>query len=299
VELRDLRYFLACLEHGGVTAAARTVHAAQPTLSHALARLEREAGMRLVERRAGDRLRATPAGRLLAVRARAALAAVDGFPDDVAALEGLARGELHVAAIQSLNATLVPAPLAAFTARHAGVEVRIRTYHAEAVADAIRQGREEIGLVAGAPPETLAELEVRRLYQERFVAIVHRKDPLAGKRQVPVAALRDRPLALVLSGTYTGTVIHSACERAGFIPRVALTLDSAEGLREVVRAGGGITILPEGYLPAGDRDLRSVRLVDPVPVRDVLVLRSPTRVASRAAQAFLELLFAWASQRRK
>jgi DNA-binding transcriptional LysR family regulator len=298
VELRDLRYFLGCLEHGGVTAAARALHAAQPTLSHALRRLEREAGTALFERRAGDRLRATPAGRLLAARARAALAAVDGFGDDVAALAGLARGELRIAAIQSLNATLLPSPLAAFSAAHPGIEIRVRTYPAEAVADAIRQGREELGLVAGAPPESLARLEVRRLYQERFVAIVHRLDPLARQKQVPVAALRDRPLALVPSSTYTGAVIHSACERAGFIPRVAVTLDSGEGLREVVRAGRGVTILPERYLAPGDRELRSVRLVDPVPVRDVLALRHPGHEIARAAGAFLELLATSAQARR-
>jgi DNA-binding transcriptional LysR family regulator len=290
VELRDLRYFLACLEHGHVTLAARSVHVAQPTLSHALARLERQAGTRLVERRAGERLRPTQAGRLLVARARAALAAVDGFADDVAALEGLARGELGIAAIQSLNATLLPAPLAAFAARYPEIEVRARTYPAESVADAIRQGREEVGLVAGAPPETLARLTVRRLYRERFVAIVHRADPLARRGQVPLAALRDRPLALVPAGTYTGTVIRSACERAGFVPRVALTLDSGEGLRELVRAGRGTTILPERYLPPGDPELRPIRLVDPVPVRDVLALQSPERPASRAAQAFLGLL---------
>jgi DNA-binding transcriptional LysR family regulator len=297
VELRDLRYFLACVEHGGMTAAARSVHAAQPTLSHALARLEAQAGTRLFERRPGDRLRLTEAGRLLVARARAALAAIDGFGEDVAALGGLARGELLVASIQSLNATLLPAPLAAFTARHPGIEVRVRTCPAEAVADAIRHGREEIGLVAGAPPETLARLAVRRLYQERFVAIVRRDDPLARRRQAPVAALRDRPLALVPAGTYTGAVIHSACERAGFVPRVALTLDSGEGLREVVRAGRAVTILPERYLPAGDRKLCSVRLVDPVPVRDVLVLQNPARTVTRAADAFLTLVEATSQSR--
>lgn len=298
MELRDLRYFVACLEQGNVTAAARHVHVAQPTLSHALARLERQAGTRLLERRPGARLRPTDAGRLLLVRARAAIAAVDGFGDDLGALRGLSRGELLIAAIQSLNVTLLPAPLAAFSARYPGIEVRVRTYPAEAVADAIRQGREEVGLVAGAPPETLSRLTVQRLYQEEFVAIVHREDPLAKRRQIPLTALRDRPLALVPSGTYTGAVIHNACERAGFVPRVALTLDSGEGLREIVRAGRGITILPERYLPFGDRELRSVRLSHPAPGRDVLALRSPTHPPTRAAEAFLDMVARAAAEMR-
>jgi DNA-binding transcriptional LysR family regulator len=298
MELRDLRYFVACVEHGGVTAAARAVHAAQPTLSHALRRLERDAGAPLFDRHPGGRLRATAAGRLLLARARAALAAVAGFADDLAGLEGLARGELLVATNPSLNATLLPRPVALFAARHPGVAVQVRTYPAESLAAAVRQGREEIGLCAGVPAETLAGLTVRRLYQERFVAIVHRADPLARRRQVPLAALRDRPLALVPSGTFTGVVIHSACERAGFVPRVAVTLDSGEGLREIVRAGHATTILPERYLAPGDPTLRSVRLVDPTPVRDVLALSSPARAVTRAALAFLDLLDAEAGRRR-
>src|SRR6187399_1100262 len=50
MELRDLSYFLACVDNGSVTRAARQVHAAQPTISHALARLESELGVRVLER---------------------------------------------------------------------------------------------------------------------------------------------------------------------------------------------------------------------------------------------------------
>lgn len=50
MELRDLEYFLACVEEKSVTRAAQRVHAAQPTLSHALARLEQEIGERLLDR---------------------------------------------------------------------------------------------------------------------------------------------------------------------------------------------------------------------------------------------------------
>lgn len=297
MELRDLKYFLACIEHRSVTAAARAVAVAQPTLSHALARLEREVGLRLLERQPRDGLRPTAAGRMLQARAQEALAAVGAFAGDMAALQGLARGQLAIASIQSLNATLLPAPVAAFVARHPGVALTVRTHPAEAIAEAIRQGAEEIGFVAGAPPESLSGLSVQRLYQERFVAIVHRADPLARRRQIPLVALRDRPLALVPAGTYTATVIHSACERAGFIPRVAVTLDSGEGLREIVRAGKTATILPERYLPRNDRQLRAVRLVDPTPTRDVLVLRSPARLATQAADAFVRLVAAHASGR--
>jgi len=234
----------------------------------------------------------------LLARARDARAAIDGFAADLAALHGMARGELLVASIQSLNATLLPVPIARFVARYPGVALGVRTHPAEAIAQAVRHGREEIGFVAGAPPESLTGLSVRRLHQERFVAIIHRSDALARRRKIPMAALRDRALALVPAGGYTATVVHSACERAGFVPRVAVTLDSGEGLREIVRAGKLITILPERYLPKHDDHLSAVSLTDPTPTRDVLALRNPARLGTRAADTFLALVESHVSERR-
>ena len=206
-----------------------------------------------------EALRPTEAGRLLLARAREAAAAVEGFAHDMAALSGLTRGELLVGSIQSLNATLLPVPIAAFV----GALPRHRAGRAHASRRRRSRTRSGTGARRSASsrarrPRRWAGSPVRRLYQERFVAIVRRADPLARRRQIPMAALRDRALALVPAGTYTGAVIHGACERAGFIPHVAVTLDSGEGLREIVRAGKAITILPERYLPAHDDRLCAV-----------------------------------------
>jgi DNA-binding transcriptional LysR family regulator len=301
VELRDLEYFLACVEEGHFTRAARWVHAAQPTLSHAIARLERQVGERLLDREPRARVRPTDAGQLLVVRARAALAAVSGFDADLAELRGLERGELRIASTQSLNVTLLPGTLARFSARHPGVSVRVRTCAAEVIAAAVRERREDVGLLAGAPPGVLGELDVETLYREEFVAVVRRDDPLArlrgGRRRAAFSELRDRKMVLVPEGTFTADVIHAACAEAGFTPRLALTVDSGEALRETVRAGLGLSILPERYLPRDDRDLVAIRMTRPTPVRAVLLVR-PREHRARTADAFVPFLRAASAGRR-
>jgi DNA-binding transcriptional LysR family regulator len=289
MELRDLQYFLACVDEGNVTRAARRVHAAQPTLSHALRRLEEETGRRLLERRPRHRVRPTPAGVLLAARARRALEAVRGFADDLAALEGLERGVLRVAAIQSLAVTLLPPALAVFARQHAGIEIGVHVATADDVLAAVRDGRADLGLVAGPAPPLSAAVAAELLYREAFVAVVRASDPLARRRQVPLAELRGRPLLLVPASSPTGALIHAACASAGFSPQVRLTIDSGEVLRALVRAGVGATILPERYLPGRESGLRAVRLVRPTPGREVLALRAPGAV-SPAAEALLDLL---------
>lgn len=292
MELRDLRYFLAAVEAGSLTTAARQIHAAQPTLSHAIARLEAEAGEPLLARAANRRsgVRPTPAGTCLARRARRIFAEADGFRADVADLRGLLAGEVTIGAVQSLNVTLLPGPLARFAARHPAVHIRSRSHTLEDLPRELRSGRCDIALVAGIPDAALEGCERHLLMREAFVAIVRRDDPVARSRRIPLVRLKDRPWLTVLAGTYTRRLLDEACQRAGFIPRVTMELESGETLRETVRAGLGLTVLPAGYLRDDDPDLVAIPLSTPAPERAVEALLPTDRPVSHATRAFLDEL---------
>jgi DNA-binding transcriptional LysR family regulator len=292
MDLRDLEYFLAVVEAKSITLAAHRVHAAQPTLSHALARLEGELGERLLERKARAPLRLTDAGELTAMRARQALSALTALKDDLGALRGHIGGNLRIAAIQSLSVTLLPAVLARLAKEYPGIKPSVRTLAAESIARAVASGRADVGLLAGAPRASLRGLSVKTLFEEPLVALMRRQDPLSSAKRLRLSQLASRELVLVPDGTFLSDIIHAACEQAGFAPRVRLTLASAEALRETVRVGLGITILPRGYASPSDRDLRAVPLTHPTPRREVLLVeRGPNQLATpRAVVAFTGIL---------
>jgi DNA-binding transcriptional LysR family regulator len=294
MDLRDLEYFLAIVEAKSVTLAARRVHAAQPTLSHALSRLETELGERLLERKARAPLRLTDAGELVAARARQALSAITALKDDLGSLRGHVGGNLRVAAIQSLSATLLPGVLARLAREYPGIKPSVRTLAAESIARAVGSGRADVGLLAGAPRSSLRGLSVKLLFEEPLVALMRRTDPLARSKKLRLAKLAERELVLVPDGSFLSDIIHEACEHAGFAPNVRLTLASAEALRETVRAGLGLTILPRGYAAPTDRDLVAIPLTHPTPHREVLLVeRGAGQLATpRAVAAFTALLAA-------
>ena len=289
VDLRDLRYLAACCEAGSLTAAARRLKVGQPTLSHALSRLERRLGEQLLERPANRRegVRPTAAGKVLWARARAVAGELAGLREDLSALHGVLRGELHVGSIQSLNATLLPLPLARFAAAHPGIALTLRTVASDEVPGAVREGRFDLGFLALPALGSFPGIELTTVAREAFVAIVRADHPLAGEKQLALRRLADHPLVLVPPDTLTGAIIHRACRQAGFTPRPVLALESGEALRETVRAGLGCTILPEGYLPPTDSELRAIRLVDPTPRREVVAATRSEVPLSRAAAAFL------------
>jgi DNA-binding transcriptional LysR family regulator len=292
MELRDLEYFLAVVEAGSVTVAARRVHAAQPTLSHALSRLEAELGERLLERKARSPLRLTEQGELVALRAREALSALGALRDDLAALRVQVGGQLRIAAIQSLSATLLPGVLASMAREYPAIRPSVRTLAAESIARSVASGRADVGLLAGAPRSSLRGLAVQVLFEEPLVALVRRNDVLARAKRVRLRKLEGRELVLVPDGTFLSDIIHEACASAGFVPNVRLTLASAEALRETVRAGLGLTILPRGYASPADRDLVALPLSHPTPRREVLLIqRGPGQLLTpRAVAAFAAVL---------
>jgi DNA-binding transcriptional LysR family regulator len=300
MELRDLSYYLACVELGSITAAARRVHVAQPTLSHALARLEREIGQRLIERKPRTALRVTAVGELLAARARAALGALKAFEFDLAELQGHVRGRLRIASIQSLNATLLPQVLVRFLQKYPDVQVEAHTVAAEDIAQRLRGGLADAGILAS-PVRTVAAvpsapgargtLSHKVLYRERFSVVVPQGHPFARRRSVPFASLAGERLVLVPESSFTGAVIGEAFAQARVVPNVVMAIASTEALCEAVRRGVGITVLPDGYRVRPDYRLKAVALREPTPMRDVELVTLGDEHSTPAARAFRSLIW--------
>jgi DNA-binding transcriptional LysR family regulator len=199
-------------------------------------------------------------------------------------------GRLRIGSMQTLNSTLVPRPLAQFALAHPGVEVTLHTFAAEEIPAALLEGRIDVGLVAGAPLSVLGELSLQRLRSEELVAIVRADDPLGRRRSVQLRSLRTRRFVMVLPRTFTHALIVEACGKAGFSPQVVLSLESGEAIREVVRSGLGITILPAGYLDPRDGGLTAIRLTHPTPKREVSVVWDRRSPRSEACRVFVEEL---------
>ncbi|HXQ40971.1 MAG TPA: LysR family transcriptional regulator, partial [Candidatus Udaeobacter sp.] len=94
--LRHLAYFIAAAEQGGVTGAARSLRVSQPSISAALAELERRLGLQLFVRHHAQGLSPTPAGRQLLGQARRLLAHADELRLAALDLGGGLAGELDL-----------------------------------------------------------------------------------------------------------------------------------------------------------------------------------------------------------
>lgn len=151
--LDELEHFVAVVEAGSFTAAARRVHLSQPALSASVARLEQALGARLLTRgRGGASL--TAAGEALLPHAQAARAAVEDGRQAVAEVEGLRAGLVRVGAGATFATYVLPPLLRRFRDLHPGLKLTLREAGNEELIEDLRRGALDLAVVpSGGPPD--------------------------------------------------------------------------------------------------------------------------------------------------
>lgn len=285
MELRQLAYLVAVAEAGSFTRAAERLHVAQPGVSAQIRKLEAELGEALLDR-SGGRVRPTAVGAAVLPYARAALDAVAGARGAVEELAGLVRGRVAIGVVTAGSGVDLAELLAAFHRRHPGVEVTLTEGRSAQLAEALRAGELDVGLiaVAGEAPPGLA---VHVIDDQPLVAAVMPSHPLARRRSVPLAALADHPLIATARGTGMRTLLERACAAAGVRLRVALEAGDPNLLARLAARGLGVAILPRALAEAHGPALRAVPLDGP-PLRGAIALAwRATAPLSPAARAFV------------
>ena len=153
LDVTRLRVLVAVARHGSVTAAARELNYAQPSVSHHLARLEAETGTKLIQR-AGRGIRLTDAGRLLAERAAEVIGRLDAAENELAAYTGLRAGRLRLAAFPSALGTIVPAAAAMLREHQPGVDLRLTEAEPPEALRMLRAGYVDVALVFRYSPDS-------------------------------------------------------------------------------------------------------------------------------------------------
>ncbi|WP_084316326.1 LysR family transcriptional regulator [Actinospica robiniae] len=254
LDVTRLRILAAIARHGSITAAARALGYAQPSISHHVARLEAETGSKLVQR-VGRGIRLTDAGRMLAERAEEILCRLDSAEAELAAYTGLRAGRVRLAAFPSALGTFVPRAMAAFTAAHPGVE---------------------LALTAAEPPEAIRLLRTG----ETDIAVIFDYSDLPAEDHMRHTPLLAEPIYLLTPADVSGDRLSdhagrrwiSGCERcrahlqrscasAGFTPDISYTTDDYIAVQALVAAGLGVTTLPALALATGRHPaVKTVRL---------------------------------------
>jgi DNA-binding transcriptional LysR family regulator len=225
-----LSTFLAVLEAGRISAAAKLLHLSQPAVTAQVRRLEDTLRTPLFVRSVRG-VRPTDAGLRLAEHARALRRLLELAMSDVA-LDKRPSGPLVVAASTTVAAHVLPRLLGAFRSLHPEVPIRVRVGNTEQVIEDLRADRAPLGLVEGHARASGIRLEP--FLDDDIVPVVGRNATFVVKT---VRDLDEVPLLWREAGSGTRAVIERALAKAGLGRRAARGRDIEMGSTEAILGG--------------------------------------------------------------
>lgn len=289
--LDQLRIFVAVAERQHVTRAAEALNLTQSAVSSAVTTLEGRHGVALFDR-VGRNIVLNEAGATFLIEAKAILARVEAAQDALDDLGDLKRGRLSIHASQTIAGWWLPARLTRFHQAHPGIRIEVSIGNTREVADAVLEGRAELGLVEGELDEPALSRSV--LDHDELVLVVAADHPAAQDGAGP-PDLKQMTWVLREPGSGTRSAFEAALNQRGLAIDaldVDMTLPGNEAVAAAVEAGAGATVVSRNVVAARLRAGILAALPLTLPDRPFWLLRHKQRYRSKAGEVFLASLTA-------
>jgi DNA-binding transcriptional LysR family regulator len=288
VDLRQLEFFVAVVEEGQFTRAARRCNIAQSALSASIRALEHELGAALFTRTT-RRVALTEAGRAFLVEARRTLLAAEGARAAVQDVTELRRGSLALGGIPTPSLLDQAALLADFRSRHPMIEIRYVRGTSMALVEDLRVGTLDAALIS-MPRRTPPGLQLLALFTESLSLVCPPGHRLARRRTIKPEDLAGEQLVGAPAGSVAHRVIDDHLRTAAAdAPTVPFDVNDTGTILDFVAHGLGIALLQTSL--AGSRpDLCAIPLRDKTLTWTLALALPVDEHLSPAAAAFRDQL---------
>ena len=243
MNLDYLRTYLEVIKTGSFSEVARKLSISQPTVSFQIQKLERDLGVRLIDR-SKKTIIMTEAGKRLLRFAKFVEEERARLLDDVEQLREEVVGDLVITASTVPGEFLIPAILSEFKVQHPAVGIRVAVSDSLTVINDVQNGAYEVGF-CGAMPEG-QDLESFKIAEDEIVLIVFPEHPFANRPEVSPMELVGEPLIFREETSGTQRSVESQLLEAGFnlgqgAPK--LILGTTQAVVSAVEAKAGIAFV--------------------------------------------------------
>ncbi|AFH95780.1 TPA: LysR family transcriptional regulator [Providencia stuartii] len=284
MDIRSLRYFVEVVQLNGFSRAAERLFVTQPAISRSIQKLEQELGYTLLVRE-NDGVRLTDEGEILLSHAKQILKQFNSMNKALKEKEGPLSGILNVGLPPVIASTYFADIIMAFSRRYPQVELKILELGTHKMMEAMLNGEVETAAVMLPFDNELFDLHV--FSSDRLMLLVSEQHPLAMRNSVKFAELIDEPFIFFSEDFRINELVMSACGIYGKKPVIAGRSSHLDLVTAMVRAGVGVTLLPDSMWNKTRADgLSIIPVIEPVLSYEVALATLKNSHQSRRAKAW-------------
>lgn len=287
MDIRQLRYFIAIVEERQITAAARRLHIAQPPLSQQLRILEKELGVKLVER-TGKQLEITEAGNILYKRAIGIVKMLEESQIEVKETGNGLSGQLAIG-VNTLSDERLPELLRTFREMFPRITYKIQQNESAQLCKMVKERAIELAIVRF--PLELSEFSIMHLRTEPFYFVTSGNFN-AAKKKVSIEQIVGYELILPsTTGLGVYQMIVEAFTRQQLKPNVICECSDIATLLELVSADFAATIVPATILKVHKGyNVQAFEIEGTSLSASSVLIWLKQHVLSKAAQNFIDMM---------
>ncbi len=293
LNLDQVRALIEVIHHGSFTAAAHELHLTQPAVSLQVQELEARFHVKLIER-VGRRVRGTAAGIELAQYGREILEQSDEAHRAMRRFSEGFIGQARVGMSMTVLIYLMPPIIRQLKLEVPSLELVVRTGFSEATLLGVRDGQLDLGLCTG--PISDKSVDAIKIASDALVAVFPPEWPEVPDVIEPMMMSRW-PVILGNPRSALRQLMAGWIGMAGPVPRPIMELDNVAGIKSVVGAGLGVSLLPKLAITDDDLSKMLVRPLAPTVKRDLMLIQRRDRSEDLAVRHVREALISHLSSR--
>lgn len=287
MDIRSLRYFVEVVRFNGFSRAAESLFVTQPAISRSIQKLEQELGYKLLVREV-DGVSLTDEGEILLTHAKQILAQFSQMNKALKEKSGPLEGVLHVGLPPVIASTYFADVILAFSQRYPLVELKIIELGTRKMIDAMLNGDVETAAVM--LPLDDERFDLRAFSTDRLMLLVSDQHPLSQRHSVKFKELIYEPFIFFSDDFRINELVTSACGIYGKKPMIASRSSHLDLVTAMVRAGVGITLLPDSMWNKTRADgLSIIPVIEPVLCYELALATLKSGSQTRRAKAWNDL----------
>lgn len=241
MELHQLRYFIAIVETGSFSKAAKRCYVTQPSLSQQIIKLEKELGKKLFDR-LGSKVALTDTGNSLLPRARRIIQETREIESEIKDDKASGKGVLSVGMIPTIAPFLLPLCLRRFKKKFPGAEIQIHENLTENLIRMLIGFKIDIGIMS--LPVDSELVEYKKLFDDPLVLSVPESFELSRSKKIKIRDIEKLPFIALDEEHCFGEQVQTVCYENQINPDIVCKTWNISTILNSVSLGSGISIIP-------------------------------------------------------